>query len=497
MKRLLLFLLFVSATQIEAQIKVTEKVTHIKYDPEIEERIKQFESGLYGRIKIEGDSNWTLKERMTYYKINGLSIAVVHNFKVEWAKSYGWADIAEKKPVTPETYFQIGSISKSLNAIGILKLEQENKLNINSDINNYLTSWRFPYDTAISHNKKITIANLLSHSAGLKGGGSDYGKQDTLPDVYNILDGTPPATSPPVRSIFEPGLKPEYSNGGVTISMLIITDIVKRVYKDYINEKILTPLKMTNTFYDEPAPPDRVKYLATGYDQSGAEVQGKYRLLTQQAGGAAWSTPTDFCKYIIETQLSYQGKSNKILSREITKQMLTPQIASSPNGDSIGLGVFVDQIGTEKYFKHSGSRNGFTSLYYASYEGGNAVVIFLNSTNNSSILQEIVNSVATVYKWKGFEKPVARKVIPISTVPMEKYEGIYSAENELIAILKKDGAYSYYASGKFVEMYFTTKSDFFNLEFLADKQFYFDEHGKAVGFKRIVGKKGFSKCYQN
>jgi len=132
----------------------------------VDEKIKQVESNLVSWAKVEGSPNWTIEERMKYYGINALSVAVVHNYKIDWTKAYGWADTAEHRRATTETMFQAGSISKSLNAMGVLKLYQEKKVDLNSDVNNYLTSWKFPYDEK-AKGKKITLAQLLSHTAGL------------------------------------------------------------------------------------------------------------------------------------------------------------------------------------------------------------------------------------------------------------------------------------------------------------------------------------------
>lgn len=95
------------------------------YPKEVEEQIKQFENSLTGRVQIKGKENNNIADRMAHYKVMGMSIAVVHDYKVVWAKGYGWADEKDKRPVTTETLFEPGSISKSLNAMGILKLVQD------------------------------------------------------------------------------------------------------------------------------------------------------------------------------------------------------------------------------------------------------------------------------------------------------------------------------------------------------------------------------------
>jgi CubicO group peptidase (beta-lactamase class C family) len=137
------------------------------YSKEVETKIAQVENDLSGWVQIGSMPNhWTLSDRMKFYHANGVSIAVIKDYKIEWAKGYGWADSAEQRPVTTTTLFQAGSNSKSLNAIGVLKLVQHGKLNLYTDINDYLKTWKFPYDS-LSRGKKITMANLQSHTAGL------------------------------------------------------------------------------------------------------------------------------------------------------------------------------------------------------------------------------------------------------------------------------------------------------------------------------------------
>src|SRR5439155_9747665 len=124
---------------------------------------------------------------------------VIDNYLIVWAKAYGYADKKEGRKVTTSTMFEPGSISKSLNAVGILQLAQQGKLDLYQDINQYLGSWKFPYDT-VSHGKKITTAQLLSHTAGLGVHGfPGYQRDSTIPKVTDILDGLPPSNTGAVR----------------------------------------------------------------------------------------------------------------------------------------------------------------------------------------------------------------------------------------------------------------------------------------------------------
>ena len=151
------------------------------YSKAVNEQITRVETSLSGGIIIDGKT-YILSERMKHYNVPGLSVAVIDNYKIVWAKGYCYADKKEKRKVTANTLFEPGSISKSLNAVAILQLAQQGKLDLYQDINQYLVNWKFPYDT-VSHGKKITTAQLLSHTAGLVYNWSGFKKPEQITTV--------------------------------------------------------------------------------------------------------------------------------------------------------------------------------------------------------------------------------------------------------------------------------------------------------------------------
>jgi len=368
-----------------------------------------FAQSVNGKIKtLENNLNYwdqsktkkaPLKDRMAFYNANAVSIAVIKDYKIEWVKAYGFADVSEKRLATPQTLFQAASISKSINSLGILKLVQEGKLGLDDDINDYLKTWKFTYD-ATSNGKKITIANLLSHKAGLSVHGfGGYEKGKELPTTIQILDGLKPSNSSAVRSVFEPGSKFEYSGGGTTISQLILENTTGEKYEDYMLNNVLIPLGMRNSSYNQPPSKDKENLLATAYE-NGKEVKGKYHIYPEKAAAGLWTNPTDLANYIIETQLSLQGKSNKILSKERSKERLENN-----------FGVFLNDYKGTKYFIHDGKNEGFISVYIGSLEEGNGAVVMTNGSNMKLIF-EIVNGIASLNQWKNF--PVESQTESIS-----------------------------------------------------------------------------------
>ena len=442
------------------------------------EEIKKVETNIIGVLQITGEPAKTIEERMKYYNVHGLSIAVIKNFKLLWAKGYGWADDSLKNPVTTKTLFQAASISKSFNAVGVLRLVQDQRLDLDADINKYLQTWKFPYDS-LSKGKKITIKNLLSHTGGLTVHGFDgYKRNDVLPTLQQILDGQKPANSAPVRSIYEPGIKSEYSGGGITISQMIVTDVTHEPYAEYMRKYILLPMGMTQSTFAQPAFGIDSFLLSSGYDNAGKSIPGRYHIYPEQAAAGLWTNPTDLAKFIIEMQLSYQGKSAKVLNQKITQLMLTPYIDSSS-----GLGAFTFNRNNTKYFEHSGSNEGFVSQYYGSLTGGNGIIVMANA-DNGTILQEIVNSIAAVYKFNDLLLTTVKTIIKVDDSVLKKYTGVYkrSPDFTMTMTLDENQLYGQGDGQNRFAVFPESTNKFFTKQIPpADIEFIFDDKGNTTG----------------
>ena len=423
---------------------------------QIQENIHKVENSLSPGI-IFGDSvpNLNIEKRMQETGIKGLSIAVIRNYQVEWAKGYGWADVEEKRKVNTETRFQAASISKSLNSMGVLKLVQMGKLDPEADINNYLKSWKFPYDS-LSKNKKINTLQLLSHTAGLSiHGFPGYERSDSLPTIPQILDGQKPANTEAVRSMFELGKRLEYSGGGTTITQLLVTDITGRKYAEFMQNEVLNPLGMKNSSFNQPTLD--TGNLATGYYGNGKPVHGKYHVYPEQAAAGLWTTPVDLAKYIIECQLALTGKSNKVLSQPMMQKRLSHYIDSSS-----GLGVSLINKKGNIYFNHNGGNEAFLCTSYGSMQGGNGVVIMING-EDFSVVREMVNSVARVYNWESFYQPTFKKVVTVPVDTLQQYTGHYLLMKDTITLKMTDNKLFIQQNGEPVngyKLFFSDNSSF-------------------------------------
>lgn len=279
-----------------------------------------------------------LLKLMQAYKVPGLSFAVIDDFKVVFAKGYGVVEQGSKAPVTTKTLFQAGSISKPVAAAGALYLVEQGKLSLDENVNVKLKTWKVP-DNEFTKSEKVTLRRLMSHTAGLTVHGfPGYDVTDPLPTMPQIFNGEKPANTAPIRVDIVPGTQVRYSGGGVTIEQQVMIDVTGKAFPALLKETVLDKAAMTDSSYEQPLPAARASAAASGTYADGKVVRGKWHIYPEMAAAGLWTTPTDLCKFAIEIALSKTGKSNRILSQDMTRRMLTPVMDESRTGLLYGEG---------------------------------------------------------------------------------------------------------------------------------------------------------------
>lgn len=231
--------------------------------------------------------------------------------------------------------------------MGILKLAQEKKVDLSTDINTYLKSWKFPYDS-LSKGKKITLAQLLSHQAGLTVHGfPGHDINGTCPNyIYEVLDGKKPSFTPAVRSAFEPDLKFQYSGGGTSISQVLLSNVFAgKPYDVWDVQNVLKPIGIVNSDFSAATVQAQTAPVRVGLRGDGTPIERKFHVYPEQAAAGLWMTPTDLCHYIVDMQLAWKGGKSKVLNPEMVKLHLTPY----HNGPT-AMGTFIDDLDGEFSF---------------------------------------------------------------------------------------------------------------------------------------------------
>lgn len=391
------------------------------------QKIARIENGLQPTLQIKGDSipNYTIEERLRELGIPGVSIAIVYQGKVEWAKGYGMADSAANRPVTPETMFLAGSISKPVAATRAHQLAEAGVISLDTNVNQYLSSWQLP-DNEFTVSEKVTTRRILNHTAGLTVWGfPGYDKGDTIPSVTEVLDGKGNTDS--VRVYKEPGESWMYSGGGYTIMQLLISDLEQKPFTTILQEEVLDPLGMTRSTFANPLPEQYHGIAATGYRFDGTEVEGKWPIYPEMAAAGLWTSPSQLILWAREMQQIYQTQQDGLLKSETVREMLTPGL------NDHGLGP----VSSDHTFGHGGADEGFRARLVAWKEQPVAVVIMVNS-DNGSIIQEIMLSIAAEYKLPGVE-PMVREVSKQTAEQLQRFVGSYQiADRGVINIAVQD-----------------------------------------------------------
>ncbi|MEN6535915.1 MAG: serine hydrolase domain-containing protein [Bryobacteraceae bacterium] len=352
----------------------------------------------------QGLDPYTLREIMDRFHVPGVSVAVIKDFKVHWAKGWGLADVKSGAAVDIETMFQAASMSKPVAAMASLKAVQDGKFGLDQDINTILKSWKLPASPFTKDNP-VTPRQLMSHTSGMGDGFGfpGYAPSAPLPTLPQILDGLPPSNTGPVRLERPPLTAHKYSGGSVTIQQLALTEVIGKPFPQLMREFVLDPIGMTNSTFEQPLPRERERQAARAHDMSGRPKNEKWHVYPEMAAAGLWTTPTDLARLLIEAQLSLAGKSNRVLSRTMMLEMVTP-VGVGP----YAVGFKIEKQGEGWYFGHSGGNWGFISDMAAHRVKGYGVVIMTNGDNGGILTREIRERVARAYNWDTLDKPVPR-----------------------------------------------------------------------------------------
>jgi CubicO group peptidase (beta-lactamase class C family) len=420
-------------------------------------------------------------EQMKRRGIPGLSLAIIQDGKIVKAKGFGFADRDNKTPVTSSTLFQAGSISKSVAALGALRLVEQGKLSLDEDVNDCLKTWKVP-ESPFTREKKVTLRGLLSHTAGLTVHGfPGYEVNGPIPSLVQILDGSKPANTAAIRVDTTPGTRWRYSGGGYTIMQQMILDATGMTFPQYMQESVLTPFGMTMSTYEQPVPSGRASETASGYYSSDSAVKGRWHIYPEMAAAGLWTTASDLARFAIEVQKTVAGKTTSVISQAMAHQLLTDQ----RNND--GLGVFLQGQGRTLRFGHGGRDNGFDATLTAYAEIGQGVAIMINLNENTGATDRILEVIAEAYRWPDFPRPGAIKR-PLAVLKdartLAAYQGYYEfSNNNMIRITAKDNKLVGHMRGSFFDDFLPAKDgEFFGIEMPFEFLFEKDARGEITHF---------------
>jgi CubicO group peptidase (beta-lactamase class C family) len=379
--------------------------------------IHRIEQGLRPAVALAGKPvpTATLAAEMQRLHVPGVSIALIRNGQIAWAKGYGVA-VKDGPPVTPDTLFQAASISKPVTALAALRMVEANKLALDADIDTALTGWKLPPGPGGAH---ASLRQLLSHTAGTTVSGfPGYAHDAAVPSLVQVLDGAPPANTKPVRIENPPGRAWNYSGGGYSIVQQAMVDRAGKPFPALLEETVLAPLGMKDSSFAQPLPPSLLPRAAMPHDARGEPYKGGPYTYPELAAAGLWTTPSDLARFALGVQRNADASGHVLLSPALARTMLTPV----KNG--YALGFEIDGKGPGRSFAHGGSNMGFQNSLYAYVDHGDGIVVMTNGDAGAELAQSIVRAAAFEYRWPSSQTTM-RKAVQLPSAKRKALIGTY------------------------------------------------------------------------
>ena len=435
----------------------------------------------------------TISELMTRFNVPGVSIAVIRDQQIHWAKGYGIADVETGAPVDNETMFQAASMSKPVAAMAVLRAVQDGLFTLDDDINKILKSWKLEAGE-FTKQRPVTPRMLTSHTSGLGDGFGfpGYDPSGAIPTVVHILQGHASSNVGVLFMERPPMTLMEYSGGGVTLMQQALSDARKRPFADIMRDDVLRPIGMTRSTYEQPLPPSFDRNAARAHSRDGKSMGPKWHVYPEMAAAGLWTTPSDLARFLIEVQRSAAGQSNRVLSRTTVQEMLSPVGV----GD-YAVGFAISKIGQGWYFQHGGSNWGFRATMMAHKVKGYGLVIMTNADQGGAVANELSRRIQVAYEWdsfaqpapRGYRPPVERTEITVAENILRAYVGEYQITPQLsITITLEDGRLQAQPTGQTKATLFAEAPDLFFLRVVnAQVRFTRDPAGAVTSLTLLQG----------
>jgi CubicO group peptidase (beta-lactamase class C family) len=423
-------------------------------------RIARVETGLLPPAHLAGTPSkpWTITDRMAFYHVPGVSVAVIDRGAIAWARGYGLARAGDPAPVTPDTLFQAGSISKPVTAVAALTLVDAGHLALDADVNDTLTSWKIPAAN-VADDEHATLRRLLSHTAGVTPlNFRGYANSAPRPTLLQVLDGAPPANSAPIRIDLTPGGKFGYADSGYCVVQQLVLDVSGETFPAFMRTHVLGPAGMDASTCEQPLPAALAPRAAAGHRADGTRIAGDAHVYPEMAAAGLWSTPGDLARFALAMQHSLEGHGP--LTRATAMQILQPPLPDS----GYGLGFGVKHSGELLQLSHGGGTAGFCCMLVFYPFAGRGAVVMTNSDGGIVLTELILRAIAREYGWPDYEV-VEKNAAPLTAGLFDAFAGRYERDDSALRFYRREGHfYLRSADQPRVEIFPQSDHEFFLLD---------------------------------
>ena len=303
--------------------------------------------------------------------VAGASVLVMKDRTLLLQKGYGYSNFKDKKPVDPAaTIFRLASISKLFTWVAVMQLQEQGKLDLDTDINQYLD-----FQIRPAFGRPINLRNLMTHTGGF---------EETVRDI--ILVGDKKGPKPPTlrdfllhnqpRRLFPPGIVPGYSNYGVGLGSYIVQRVSGQPFEQYVADHIFAPLGMTHSTFFQPLPKELEALPSEGYRGNTAKDPVGFEIFNPVGAGGLSSTAADMGRFGLALLNGGELDGKRILKPETLAAMYTPQFRASDQMPALGMGFYETWRNDLRWIGHEGDLIAFHSLFFL--ERSQKLILFIS-----------------------------------------------------------------------------------------------------------------------
>ncbi|MGW7363964.1 amino acid adenylation domain-containing protein [Streptomyces sp. NPDC054841] len=324
-----------------------------------------------------------LAEVMAQHRVPGAAVAVLRDGELAGVHGYGVLGADGDSPVTARTLFQVGSLSKHVTALAVLRLAADGRIDLDEGIDRRLTSWRLADDPAAPGT--VTVRHLLGHRAGLARHRSvGFRPGEELPSLLDLLEGRPPVRTPRVRRELVPGSTFRKSSTHYWVLQQLLEDVTGEPFEALMRRLVLDPLGLRDSSFDQEFPTASGLPVALGHDGHGTPLKGGWRRRAHLAAAGLWTTAGDVAALTLAVRRALLGTDKELLPQAVARELLAGE-----TGSFYGLGTIVDDTGDDLEFGHGGEPAGYWNMAISRLHGGTGFVALTNADSGKAVVKHL------------------------------------------------------------------------------------------------------------
>jgi len=410
--------------------------------------------------------------------VTGLAVAVVKGRDTLLMRGYGLADLENQVPVTPQTVFRIGSITKQFTSAAVMQLVEQDKINLDDDITKYLPN-------VPAHGRRVLVRHLLNHTSGIPSY-TDVGPRFATVMRLDLAHDSLVAIVARDSLMFEPGTHFYYNNTGYYVLGMLLEKVTGKPYGDYLAERLFTPNGLTSTMYCGTR--RLIPHRAQGYERtSNGFVNADFISMDlPYAAGSLCSTVGDL--------VAWTGKlaSGQIVAASSYREMTTPVRFATGRPMTYGFGLSADTLGGRRIISHGGGINGFTSQL--TYVPQDSIVVAALGNTASEAPGVVANAIVRALLGLPTVAAQTPKELPLTAEERARYVGTYDqtrpdGTKRRIRILEENGQLMFRVDSARVGRLLSQGSHVFAIAAPIGGRITFDVvNGAATGFVTLGGR---------